>query len=47
MIRVRGVGRTAGPWRAAVLGDRVPEMWSTPNTPMGTIDSNPMWSASS
>ncbi|WP_426033345.1 host specificity factor TipJ family phage tail protein [Cypionkella sp. TWP1-2-1b2] len=45
LIRVRGVGLTAGPWIAAALGTLIPNMWNTDATPMWTADANPMWSS--
>lgn len=45
LVRVRGVGLAAGNWRAAALGDLIPNLWNTDTTPMWTIDSNAMWSS--
>ena len=45
MIRVRGVGLTAGPWIAATLGSLIPSAWNTDATPAWTLDSNPAWSS--
>ena len=45
LIRVRGIGLTAGPWIAAALGTLIPNMWNTDATPMWTADANPMWSS--
>jgi hypothetical protein len=44
MIRVRGVGLTAGPWVAATLGSLISDFWNTDATPFWTSDSNPFWS---
>lgn len=44
MIRVRGSGLAAGDWISATLGELIPEMWNTNDTPMWTGDGNPMWS---
>ena len=44
LIRVRGVGLTAGPWLAAAVGTLITEMWNTNATAMWTADANPMWS---
>lgn len=46
MIRVRGIGLTAGPWIAAPVGALMPFMFNpSPATAMWTTDSNLMWSA--
>ncbi|KAF0174089.1 MAG: hypothetical protein FD162_1324 [Rhodobacteraceae bacterium] len=45
LIRVRGVGLTAGPWVIAALGTLIPNMWNTDPTAMWTLNANPMWSS--
>ena len=45
LIRVRGVGLTAGPWAIAALGTLIPNMWNTDPTAMWTLNANPMWSS--
>lgn len=45
MIRVRGLGLAAGPWVTRTLGELIPDMWNTDDTPMWTGDLNPMWSS--
>jgi hypothetical protein len=46
MIRVRGLGLTAGPWTAATIGALITAFWNpSPATPMWTADGNLMWSA--
>jgi len=45
LIRVRGVGLSAGPWAAAALGTLIPNMWNTDPTVMWTTNANPMWSS--
>ena len=45
MIRVRGIGLTAGTWNATTIGTLIPQMWNDiDTTPMWGIDTDPMWS---
>ena len=41
LIRVRGIGLTAGPWVAAALGTLIPNMWNTDATAMWTTERQP------
>ena len=44
MIRVRGIGLTAGPWLATTLGALIPDFWLSDGTPFWLEDSDPFWS---
>lgn len=45
LIRVRGVGLAAGPWRAAAIGSLIPRFWNPlASTPIWVGDLNAMWS---
>ncbi|MES2664995.1 MAG: host specificity factor TipJ family phage tail protein [Pseudomonadota bacterium] len=47
MVRVRGVGMTAGRWKAATLGTLISAMWNTSSaTAMWTTDPTLMWRVS-
>lgn len=43
MVRVRGVGKAAGPWIASTIGDLIPDFWLTDTTPFWTADADPFW----
>lgn len=46
MIRIRGVGLAAGPWKASTMGDLIPGMWNSSATLMwSATDTDLMWSA--